>query len=157
MSGGRASTTIEAPVEKVWAMVTDVTRMGEWSPETERCEWLGGARGPALGARFKGHNRRGRATWSTVCEVVTADPGREFAFAVGGADKPQTIWRYQFERDGDRTQLAESFELVKPLGPVARLVTRLTTGVRDRRADLEEGARSTLAALKRVAEGNRTG
>lgn len=67
----------------------------------------------------------------------------------------ETIWRYQFDRDGDRTRVTESFELVKPFGAASRLVTRLTTGVRDRPADLEEGAQRTLAALKRAAEGDR--
>ena len=141
-----------AAPDRVWAMVADVTRMGEWSPETERAEWLDGAAGPALGARFRGHNRRGKAKWSTVCEVVDCEPGRSFAFAVGGAARPSTVWRYRFVPVPDGVEVTESFELLKPLGLSSRLLTRVTTGVTDRRADLEEGARATLAALKRVAE-----
>lgn len=150
--GGGASVTVRAEPERVWAMVADVTRMGQWSPETERAEWLDGATGPAVGARFKGYNRRGRAKWSTICEVVEAQPGRAFSFAVGGAAKPETVWRYRFEPTGEGVEVTESFELVKRLGFMSRLVTRLTTGVRDRKADLEDGVRATLAALKRAAE-----
>ena len=151
MSTG-ASVTVLADPERVWAMVSDVTRVGEWSPETERAEWLDGATGPALGARFKGYNRRGKTRWSTTCEVIECEPGRAFSFAVGGAAKPETIWRYRFEPvDGD-VRVTESFELVRPLGRVSRLVTRLTTGVTDREADLDEGVRTTLARLKAVAE-----
>ncbi len=147
-----ATVTVRARPEQVWSMVTDVTRMGDWSPETTRAEWLDGASAAVVGARFKGYNRRGRTKWSTVCEVIEADPHHSFAFAVGGAAKPETIWRYRFEPCADGVKVTETFELVKPLGMFSRLVTRITTGVKDREADLEAGARSTLARLKEAAE-----
>lgn len=149
---GAASVVIHADPERLWSMVSDVTRVGEWSPETERAEWLDRATGPAVGARFKGYNRRGRTRWSTVCEVIEADPGRTFAYAVGGAVRPETIWRYRFERAGDGVEVTETFELVKRLTFLSRVVTRLTIGVKDREADLEAGIRSTLGRLKQVAE-----
>ncbi|HUR24286.1 MAG TPA: SRPBCC family protein [Acidimicrobiales bacterium] len=149
---GEASVKVRAGADELWSMVSDITRMGEWSPETERAEWLDGATGPVVGARFKGHNRRGRSKWSTTCQVIEAEPGRSFAFAVGKPAKPDTIWRYRFEPAGDAVEVTESFELDKPLGFFSRLVTRLTTGVTDREADLTEGARATLAALKKAAE-----
>jgi uncharacterized protein YndB with AHSA1/START domain len=152
MSSGEASVDIGADPDRVWAMVTDVTRMGQWSPETKRAEWLDGAPGPSVGARFKGYNQRGRSKWSTVCEVIEAEPGRSFGFAVGKAAKPQTVWRFRFTPIEGGVRLTESFELTKPLGFLSRLVTRLTIGVRDRRADLEEGARATLSAIKWAAE-----
>ena len=149
---GGASVVIHADRERLWSMVSDVTRVGEWSAETDRAEWLDGATGPAVGSRFKGYNRRGRSRWSTVCEVIEADPGRTFAFAVGGAAKPETIWRYRFERSDDGVQVTETFQLVKRLTFLSRLVTRLTIGVKDREADLEAGIRLTLGRLKQVAE-----
>ena len=149
---GQAQVTVRADPDQVWAMVTDVTRIGEWSPEAHSAEWLDGASGPAVGARFKGHNRRGKTKWSTTCEVIESEPDRVFAFAVGRPAKPDTVWRYRLTPVDDGVELTESFELVKPLGSLARLVTRLTIGVRDRRADLEEGARKTLAAIKLAAE-----
>ena len=149
---GGASVVIHADRERLWSMVSDVTRVGEWSPETERAEWLDRATGPAVGARFKGYNRRGRTRWSTVCEVIEADPGRTFAYAVGGAARPETIWRYRFERAGDGVEVTETFELVKRLRFLSRLVTRVTIGVKDREADVEAGIRLTLGRLKQVAE-----
>ncbi|HET7720981.1 MAG TPA: SRPBCC family protein [Acidimicrobiales bacterium] len=151
--GREASVVVRADAGVVWSMVTDVTRMGEWSPETVRAEWIDGATGPAVGARFKGENRKGRTRWSTTCEVIESEPGRSFAFAVGKVAKPETVWRYRFEPVAEGVKVTESFELTKPLGFGSRLVTRLTTGVKDRPADMEEGVRATLAALKRVAEG----
>ncbi len=151
-TSGEATVTVRADPDRLWAMVTDITRMGEWSPETQRAEWLDGASGPTVGARFKGYNRRGKSKWSTVCEVIEAEPPRVFAFAVGKAANPQTVWRYQLTPVEDGVELTESFELVKPLGFFSRLVTRLTIGVRDRRADLEQGAESTVASIKLAAE-----
>lgn len=152
--GGQATVDVHAPAEALWALVTDVTRAGEWSPEATGGVWLDGATGPAVGARFKGSNRRGRTKWATTCEVTEADPGREFSFVTGRPGKPETVWRYVFEAAGDgATRVTESFELVKPLGAVSNFVTRVTTGVKDRRADLEENVRVSLARIKEIAEG----
>ena len=56
----RAAVTlhIDAPPEKVWGLVSDITKMGEYSPEVFEAEWLGGATGPAVGARYRGHVKR---------------------------------------------------------------------------------------------------
>ena len=149
---GETSLVIAAPATRLWEMVSDITRMGEWSPETDGGEWLGDAIGPAVGARFRCRNRRGRTRWSTTSEVIAATPGTEFAFGVGGASKPSTTWRYLFEPTAAGTRVIESFEFRKPPGMASRLLTRLTIGVTDRRADLEEGMRRTLAAVRTAAE-----
>ncbi len=57
------SIDIAAPPEKVYALVSDITRMGEWSPECRSCRWADEATGPTVGARFKarpGSTRRHR-------------------------------------------------------------------------------------------------
>jgi hypothetical protein len=151
--GGEASVVVRAAAGRVWDLVTDVTRTGEWSPENTGAVWLDGATGPTVGARFKGTNRRGKTKWTSTCEIVVADPNREFAFATGGAKKPDTMWRYTIEPLGEReTRITESFQLVKPLGIGSRFVTRVTTGVRDRRADLEDNVRHSLARIKEILE-----
>ena len=149
---GEASITVAAAPELAWSMLTDVTRMGEWSPENERGEWLDGATGPAVGARFKGYNRRGKTKWSTTCEITEAEPGRSFVFVTGTSAKPATWWRYRFEPVDGGTLITESFEMRKALGGVSRFVTKVTTGVTDRRADMEESIRTTLAAFKEAVE-----
>jgi len=72
---------VAAPPAEVYRLITDVSRMGEWSPETYECRWIGDIHGPVVGARFKARNRRGRLRWSNSPTVVVADPGREFAFS----------------------------------------------------------------------------
>src|SRR2546423_8675121 len=89
--------TMKAPPESVWALVSDVTRMGEWSPETVGCEWIGDRKEPVVGARFKGRNQSGWRKWSTVCTVVEAAPGASFAFDVKAGPVDVSRWKYQFE------------------------------------------------------------
>lgn len=157
VEGGEASVVVHASPERVWDLVTDVTRTGEWSPENVGAVWLDGATGPAVGARFKGTNRRGKTKWSSTCEITVADPGREFAFATNSAAKPDTVWRYVLEPLGDgETRVTESFQLARGLGIGSRFITRITTGVRDRRADLEDNVRQSLARIKEIVESDRS-
>src|SRR5471032_2315066 len=102
-----------APPGPIWRLVSDVTGISRYSPETFEAEWLDGATGPAVGARFRGHvkrNGRGPTYWTT-CTVVECVPDRIFAFAVGSSDKPMNVWRYQLDATGDGTDVTESFEL----------------------------------------------
>jgi hypothetical protein len=107
---------MNASADAIWDLVSDVTRIGSYSPETFEAEWLDGATGPAVGARFRGHvkrNGKGPIYWTT-CTVTASEPGREFAFAV--SPKPTgealSIWRYQLAPAGDGTDVTESFELM---------------------------------------------
>jgi uncharacterized protein YndB with AHSA1/START domain len=102
-----------APPSKVWELVSDVTRIGEYSPETFEAEWLDGADGPATGARFRGHvkrNGKGPIYWTT-CTVLTSVPEQEFTFGVGSSDKPLNTWSYRLVASGDGTDVTESFQL----------------------------------------------
>jgi uncharacterized protein YndB with AHSA1/START domain len=74
------SRDIAAAPEEVYAAISDVTRMGEWSEECHRCMWHDGYDGPVVGATFDGHNRHGEHEWTTQAKVIQADPGRAFAF-----------------------------------------------------------------------------
>ena len=150
---GQARVHISAPPEKVYDLVSDVTRMGEWSPETVRCEWIDGAIGPAVGARFKGANKRGIARWSTKPEVVVADPGHEFAFVTIGSGS--TRWTYRFEPSADGgTDATESFELLDDMPWLIATADRYVLRIKDRKADLERGMQRTLERIKTAAEGS---
>lgn len=73
---------IDATPEALYDIVADVTRAPELSPEIERCEWLDGATGPAVGARFRATNRVGRRrAWRNTPVVTVAQRGKEFAFS----------------------------------------------------------------------------
>lgn len=137
--------------DQVWDLVTDITRIGEFSPETFEAEWLGGASGPETGARFRGHvrrNGRGPVYW-TVCTVVTCVPGREFAFTVAGpGGRTVNTWRYRLENGAAGTDVTESFELTDT--PLMRLYWMVAGSARGR-TNLN-GMRATLERIKAVTE-----
>lgn len=148
-TSGQASIHIDAPPAQVYAAVSDVGRMGEWSPECRRCEWLDGASGPAVGARFKGTNRRGLIRWTTKARVVTAETGREFAFTTD-----LVRWTYRFDAEDGGTRVSESFEMEKDEPLLFDWGQRYVMRIRDRRADLEQGMGATLARVKVAVEAN---
>ena len=96
--------------------MSDVTQIGRYSPETFEAEWLDGATGPAVGARFRGHVKRngiGPVYWTDVLgHRVRA--GRVFAFGVGAPGKAMNTWSYRLEpAAGGGTDVTESFRLVR--------------------------------------------
>jgi hypothetical protein len=102
-----------APPQRIWELVSDVTRIGSYSPVTFEAEWIGGATGPAEGAQFRGHvkrNGKGPTYWTT-CTVLACTPGSEFTFGVGPGDKPINVWSYRLVPSGDGTDVTESFTL----------------------------------------------
>jgi len=144
------SLRIAAPADRLYDIVSDVTQMGRLSPECVGGRWLGGATGPAVGARFKGTNKRGFARWSTTNEVVAAEPGREFAFET---QQSGMRWAYRFEPDGDGTVVTEERTAFKARPAIAKLFTGLLLGGLDRHEDeLREGMRATLERLRVIAE-----
>jgi uncharacterized protein YndB with AHSA1/START domain len=146
---GRATIQIQAPPDKVYAMITDVTRMGEWSPECVKAEWVGDATGPAVGAQFKGHNKLNwLIRWSTTPTVKVADPGREFSFETGKPGKEDTRWTYRFAPKDAGTELTESFEALR-----YSAFFKIVDPPRRRTRQLQQGIEATLERIKQAAEG----
>jgi len=148
---GQASVHVDAAPAKVYDTVTDVTRMGEWSPETVKCEWLDGATGPTVGARFKGSNKSGIVRWSTKPRVVAAD-GKEFAFVTDFRGEDSTKWTYRFEPDGDGTKVTESFEIMNDVPGMIVFFEKHLMRIKDRKANLEQAMQSTLERIKAAVE-----
>lgn len=110
-----ASVTVhmKAPADQIWELIADVRNTGKFSPETFEAEWLDGATGPAVGAKFRGHVRRneiGPVYWTT-CRVTSCEPGRDFGFEVLIGDRAVNNWRYQLAPAGDGTDVTESFRM----------------------------------------------
>ncbi len=156
-TSGQVTVHVEAPPGAVYDLVADVTRIGEFSPECRRAEWLDDARRAAPGCRFRGRNIANKLSrWSRTCEVLTANAGREFSFrTVPAPTKPDsTVWCYRFQPAGDGTDVTESYEVVKlPPRPLLALIRRLFPHHMDMRPHL----RRTLEAIKRTAEADAVG
>jgi uncharacterized protein YndB with AHSA1/START domain len=147
---GQVELHVDAPPEVVWNVVADLDRMGEWSPECYRVEWLDGAVSPATaGARFKGWNRYGRMRWSVTCEVKSAEVGRELAWSTVERGRELVRWCYRFDPVDGGTRVTESFE-VRWLPFVARLAEDVLMRDRDRRR--LDSMRATLDRIRVVAE-----
>jgi len=148
-----ASTTIHAPAPLVWEFISDVTRMGEWSPETTGCRWLDSPAGPRVGARFQGRNKSGSRVWKTACVVTEAAPGQAFAFDVRPLPFLTTArWRYDFTPTADGCEVTESW--VDGRGRALRWLAErvLKDGGGDRAARNRQTIPETLARLKAAAE-----
>ena len=149
-SADEVSLRIEAPPERVYDIVTDIAQMGRLSPECTGGRWLDGATGPAVGARFKGSNKRGWARWSTTNEVVEADPGRAFSFETKDSGYR---WTYRLAAEGDATVVTESRTAFKDRPKVAKVFTQLLLGGEDGHTEeLRAGMRQTLERVKAIAE-----
>lgn len=146
------SERIAAPASTVYDLVSDVTAMGRWSPETTSCQWLDGVTGPRVGARFRGENRHGLLRWSTTCTVTAADPGRRFAFDVTSGPLAISQWCYDFADEGGGCVVTESWTDRRVVA--LRLAAVPVMRVRDRAAHNRRTMQATLAALRAAAEGS---
>ena len=153
------SITIKRPPEDVYAIVSDVTRIGEQSPVCASAAWDDPAQAGKEGAWFVGHNAIGEYTWDTHCQVIKADPGREFTFVnhgpKGGPAVELVQWGYTFEPDGAGTKVTEHWQVL-PAYPdfVSAGDPNLDVDARiEGMAQMaRDGMKETLANLKRVAE-----
>jgi uncharacterized protein YndB with AHSA1/START domain len=144
------SVHIDAPPDRIYDLVTDVTQMGRWSPECTGGRWLDGASSPEVGVRFKGSNKRGIMRWSTTCAVTKADRPTAFEWQVGESGMR---WGYRFEPDGAGTLVTEYREKTQDTPLYIKAVQRSGIIGRDRERLMVEGMRATLERVKAAAEG----
>ena len=148
---GSATVHMAAPADKIWNLIADVRNIGRFSPETFEAQWLDGAGGPALGARFRGHVKRneiGPVYWTT-CRVTVCEPGREFGFEVLVGDRPVNNWHYRLTPKGDGTDVTESFRM--NASAFTTLYYWLFGGYLRQRRNVRDMAK-TLRRIKDVAE-----
>jgi hypothetical protein len=144
------SIVIAREPEEVYDMVSDVTRMGEWSPVCKACWWEEGD-GPNVGAIFTGRNETPERTWEMKNKVTAAERGKAFAWEVQGT---QVRWGYAFAPADAGTEVTERWDL--PAESIAFFEERLGDDAPAQIAIREQaaisGMKETLAAIKRAAE-----
>jgi hypothetical protein len=145
-----SSVVIQRAPEEVYDMVSDVTRMGEWSPVCKACWWEEGD-GPSVGAVFTGRNETPDRTWEMKNKVMAADRGKEFAWEVQGT---HARWGYTFAPVDGGTEVTERWDL--PAEGIAFFEERFGDDAPAQIAAREQGAiagmQETLAAIKTAAE-----
>ena len=144
------SRDIAASADEVWALVTDLPRMGEWSPENKGGEWVKGSTGPAVGATFKGRNSNGKKSWSTVVKVNAFDPPKKFAFGLMVFGKNWCDWVYEVEPTAAGCRVTHSW--IDRRSKVSVKLGQLVSGVADRASHNRRNMEVTLDNLVQAAE-----
>ncbi len=145
------SRRIAATPDRVWALVSDVTRMGDWSPETTKCRWIGKVKRPQIGARFIGQNRNGKRRWATPCVITECSPGRAFGYRVNVGPIEIATWTYDIEPTDDGGCVVTESTLNLENKVVAKLGD-LMTNVKDRAEHNRATMTVTLDRLAATAE-----
>jgi uncharacterized protein YndB with AHSA1/START domain len=140
---------IDAPPERVWSVVSDITRMGEWSPECRKVVVFGT---PRRGAHVIGINRRRWMVWPTNSRIVRYEPGRAIAWKVF---ESRMTWSYELELTADGGTRVIERRQAPPAGisPFAALFAKaFLGGVSSHDVELLEGMHITLDRIKSVVE-----
>lgn len=153
-----AELRIDAPPGTVWQLVCDIQTPAEFSSEFQGGQWLDGATGPGLGARFRGRNfHEARGTWETVSTICEFEPERVFGWAVGDPDDPAARWRFSLEPDGTGTVIRQWMQMGPGESGISELVAQMPDKehriLRRRLAEHQANMTATLAGIKDRAEG----
>jgi ligand-binding SRPBCC domain-containing protein len=149
---------IEAPPERVWALVSDIYLMPTLSAELREVEWLDGVDEPAVGHRFRGcSSHPALGNWETVSTVVACEEPREFGWAVGDASHPSATWRFNLRPEGQGTLLGQRAQLGPGRSGLNLAIDAMPENEQKivfvRLREFEAGLTSNLAVIKELAEG----
>ncbi|MEO6652031.1 MAG: SRPBCC family protein [Ilumatobacteraceae bacterium] len=142
---------IAAPPNSVFAALTDITRMGEWSPETVRAEWNDGVTEAAVGAAFTGFNRHGDKEWTTEATITEYVPDERFFFDCSVRDFVFAKWGYSIEAADGGSIVTEHAQDLRPESALER--SAQISGVTDRLTHNRLGMEATLERLAAALEG----
>jgi uncharacterized protein YndB with AHSA1/START domain len=144
------SRDIAASPEAVFAAITDITRMGEWSPETRRAEWNEGFDQAEVGAQYTGHNQNGEKEWSIMATIVELVPSERFFFDCSSRDFVFAKWGYAIEPTATGCLVTEYAQDLRPEASKAR--GESISGVADRLTHNRAGMEATLERLAAALE-----
>lgn len=144
----QAQIDIDAPVTKVWGLVSDLSLMPQWSPQ---CRLMKARGGPVRqGSKTINLNRRGFLFWPTTSQVTEFIPEKKLAFRV---NENGTIWSYELEPSGTGTRLTETRHAENGVKPFSNMtVNALMGGVPSFEQELVEGMNQSLERIKAAAE-----
>jgi uncharacterized protein YndB with AHSA1/START domain len=147
----RVEVDVDASVQDVWAVISDVTRVGEWSHECSSAEWTSEPGRAAPGARFRGGNRAGWLRWSRSCEIVAVDEPREIVWRTVPSWRfpDSTQWRVALQPTDRGTRITQTFHVLRAPWLLDRLYAWLIPAHQDR----DQRLAADLARIGAVARG----
>ncbi|WP_433660088.1 SRPBCC family protein [Nocardia sp. CA-128927] len=138
---------ISAPPDQVWAVVSDLKRMPEFSPQCVRMLPLGT---PKAGTWVLNLNTDGKKYWPTTARIVRYEPNQAFAFKI---NENRSIWSYTLEPTETGTRLIERRDVPNGTSWFSRKSIDAALGGE---APFEEllvrGMNETLGKIKTVVE-----
>ena len=151
-------TWIDAPPRRVWELVSDIELMPTMSEELQSVEWLGGATGPAVGARFVGRSKHDAlGQWATTSEVIECEPERVLAWAVEDPANPTAIWRFRLEPKEGGTELSQWMQMGPARSGLSFAIDRMPENEQKivfvRMREFEQNMAFTLEQIKKRAQG----
>lgn len=144
------SRDIAASPDAVFAALTDISRMGEWSPENHTCEWNEGFSGPAIGAIYTGQNRNGDKAWTTESRITELVANERFYFDCQAGDFVFAKWGYDIEATAAGCRVTEHTQDLRPESVLERSLQ--ISGVADRATHNKAGMETTLERLATALE-----
>lgn len=152
-----AELVIDAPPDAVWPIVCDIQTPARFSSEFQGGQWLDGATGPALGARFRGRNyHEARGSWETESTICELEPERTFGWAVGDPARPAASWRFTLQPAGAGTRISQWMQMGPGESGISELIRQMPDKehriLRRRLAEHQANMVATLAGIKSLAE-----
>lgn len=145
---GEVATDVAATTDQVWAVVSDPTRVGEWSHECKSVAWCEGSTEAVVGATFRGTNVSRAARWSRTCTITEVEPGRLLVYRThGGLPSDSTEWRLRIDPERGGSRVTQSFRILK----FPRLVELATVAFNPAHRDRTAALRGDLVRLGEVA------
>lgn len=142
-----ATVSMNAPVDRVWSVISDVTRMPEFSPELQKVILIGNAGG--VGQNLIGLNRRRWLWWPTTSKVVRFEPGRAIAWRTRESG---ATWVYELSAgEGGATEVSAR-RLLPGFTAMSKVATPLMGGAINHDHELADGLRVTLERIKQTVE-----
>jgi uncharacterized protein YndB with AHSA1/START domain len=144
----QAEIDINAPVSRVWSLISDLGNMPKWSPQCRLMKPLGQVR---PGTRTVNLNRRNNLFWPTTSTITELIPQRKLAFRV---NTNNTVWCYELEATATGTRVVESRHAENGVKAVSSMtINAVMGGVPGFEKELVEGMNTSLARIKAAAEG----
>ncbi|MCW2760761.1 MAG: hypothetical protein JWR85_962 [Marmoricola sp.] len=146
---GETAVDVPATPAQVWSVLSDPTRVGEWSHECQAVVWCEGHSRAAVQAKFRGSNRSGSMRWSRTCTITEIEPTRLLVYRTSGGVPPDsTEWRFRLEVVGSGTRVTQSFRILK----FPRLMELATVVFNPAHRDRSDALRGDLVRLGEIAQ-----
>ena len=142
---------IAAPPAQVWALVSDVCRMAEWSPQVTSTRLRAGFERCKVGTEFTNRNHEGELEWTTHGEITRFDEERAIAFRIA---ENWVVWSFTLEPTAGGTLLTQRRETPEGLSDLSQEWTDAFLGGQAAFTEImRAGMRQTLERIKAAAEG----